>query len=107
MRIVTKGGGVLDDADLAALADKAEAGGFDAKGWGVRRAGRPALSDTTRGRSPQAATRIPAEALARAKARARAEGKTLSQVQRELLVMYGDGLAVLPQSTSTKAQKRK
>ena len=86
MSVKTKSGRVLSDADLEGLVAEAEAG-FDPSRWTPRR-GRPSLGSTPGERSPRIATRISADVRARVAARARSEGKTVSQVQRELLEAY-------------------
>ncbi len=86
MSVKTRSGTVLSEAELDALAAKAEAG-FDPARWTPRR-GRPSLGGTPGERSPRIATRISADVRARVAARARSEGKTVSQVQRELLEAY-------------------
>ena len=86
MNVKTKSGRVLNDADLVDLAAKAAAG-FDPSRW-TPRPGRPSLGRTPGERSPRIATRISAEVRAKVVARARSEGKTVSQVQRELLEAY-------------------
>jgi hypothetical protein len=86
MSVQTKSGRVLTDADLADLAAKAEVG-FDPSRWTQRR-GRPSLGGTPGERSPRIATRISEEVRAKVIARAKAEGKSVSQVQRELLEDY-------------------
>jgi hypothetical protein len=85
----TKGGRTLSSTDMERLADKAEQG-FDLTRWQPRR-GRPPLSATEGGRSPRVGARGPDDLFRRATERAAAEGKSISEVVRELLAGYAEG----------------
>lgn len=78
----------LSDADYARLADLAE-NGFAPSAFHVRRRGRPSLGAS--GTSPRIATRVSATVQQRAKARAASEGRTMSQVLRDLVEDYAHG----------------
>ena len=56
----------------------------------VLRPGRPSKGEP-RGESPRVAVRVPEVVYKSAKRRAAAEGRTISQVLRELLAGYADG----------------
>ncbi len=73
------------------LADEAE-GGYDlSKARRVLlRPSRPAKGQPT-GESPRVAVRVPKDVCALARQRARAEGRTLSTVLRELIAQYAGG----------------
>lgn len=75
------------DADYERLADLAEKG-FDPATFRRERRGRPSLSGG--GTSPRIATRVSPSVGQRARARAAAEGKTISQALRELVERYAD-----------------
>jgi hypothetical protein len=84
--VKTKSGRVLKKSELDALADEAERG-FDLRRWRPRR-GRPSLAASDGAHSPRIAVRVP-EALRRQVAhRAEAEGRTVSEVVRDLLEKY-------------------
>lgn len=85
----TKGGKTLTAADIDRLANEAEQG-FDLSHWRPRR-GRPSLSTTAAGRSPRVGARVPDDLYRRATERAAAEGKSISEVLRDLLAAYADG----------------
>lgn len=80
----------LTNADYERLADVAEAG-FEPSTL-VRR-GRPSLS-RSKGASPRVAARVTPDVHAQALARARAEGRSLSEVLRGLLEDYAHGRQV-------------
>lgn len=83
--VTTKSGRVMSGADIERLADRAEAG-FDISTWTPRR-GRPSL--TIGGEhSPRIAVRVPQDLRQRAMARAAIEGRTMSEVVRDLLESY-------------------
>ncbi len=86
MKVTTKSGRVLNDADLERIAAKAEAG-FDISAW-RQRPGRPSLSTAATEHSPRIAVRIPEALRDDVVMRATAEGKNLSQVVRSLLEDY-------------------
>lgn len=85
--VVTKTGRQLTEADIERVADEAERG-FDLSTWRHSR-GRPALEpgDTD---SPRIAVRLPASLHRRVQHRALAEGRSVSQVVRDLLQRYAD-----------------
>jgi len=87
MAVRTKRGRVYSDADLGRMADEAEAG-YDLSTW-RRRPGRPALDAGRAGEpSPRIGTRVP-ERLREAMARyASEDGKSMSDVLRELIDRY-------------------
>jgi predicted CopG family antitoxin len=85
----TKGGKTLSAVDIERLANKAEQG-FDLMRWRPRR-GRPSLSATAAGRSPRIGARVPDDLYRRATKRAAAEGRSISEVVRDLLAAYADG----------------
>lgn len=88
MGVTTKGGRKLSDADIERLAEQAEEG-FDLSTWSPRR-GRPSLGGDA-GDSPRVSVRVPPTTHAKALARARAEGQTLSDVLRAALEAYAAG----------------
>lgn len=88
---VLKDGTVLTPELEKELADEAEAG-YDltqARRMYLR-PGRPAKGQPA-GESPQVAVRVPKDVYALAKRRAKAEGRTLSGVLRELIAQYAGG----------------
>ena len=87
--VKTKGGKALTAADVDRLANNAEQG-FDLSQWRPRR-GRPALSATEPGHSPRIGARVPDDLYRRATQRAAAEGKSISEVVRDLLGAYAEG----------------
>ena len=86
------------EADYERLADLAEAG-FDPSVVRPRR-GRPSLGGQA-GASPRVAARLSPEVHARALARAETEGRSLSDVLRQLLEDYADGA----QSADTRSAR--
>lgn len=85
----TKGGKTFSAAEIEWLANKAEQG-FDLSQWRPRR-GRPSLSASAAGRSPRVGARVPDDLYRRATERAAAEGKSISEVVRDLLAAYAEG----------------
>lgn len=84
---VTKSGRRLTEADIERLADQAERG-FDLSTWKPR-PGRPRLGAAPGSRhSPRLVVRLPEELRERVTARAAREGRTISDVVRELLEDY-------------------
>lgn len=83
--VTTKSGRRLTAADLERMADEAERG-FDPSTFRHSR-GRPALETGTTG-SPRIAVRLPRTLHRRVTLRAEAEGRSVSQVVRELLEGY-------------------
>lgn len=82
----TRSGRTLTEADVEALANKAEQG-VDLSRWGPRR-GRPSLSEAGSGHSPRVGARVSGETHKGFLKRAKAEGKTPSQVVRSLVEAY-------------------
>lgn len=80
----TKSGHVLTARELKQLADEAEAG-YELTQAKPRRVGRPSLAQGT---SPRVQFRIAAEVYQRAKQKAAAESRSLSDVGRELFASY-------------------
>jgi len=85
-KVRTKTGRALSDADIDRLATRAEQG-FDLSRWQPRR-GRPSLNSSREGHSPRVAARVSEDVYRRATALAAAEGKSMSQVVRDLLGAY-------------------
>lgn len=84
-RVKTKSGKTLTLGDIEALADEAEAG-YDLRSVkGEPIPGRPSLG---KGVSPRISYRVPERLYAKAKARAKAERRTVSEVAREALERY-------------------
>ncbi len=84
--VVTKSGHRLTEADVERLADEAERG-FDLSKW-VHRRGRPRLEVGSDEPSPRIAVRVPASLHRRVISQAGAEGRSVSEVVRELLEGY-------------------
>src|SRR4051794_6718824 len=75
-------------ADYLDRAEKEAEAGFDLTQATSIQLGRPPLSSTARGDSPQIRFRVPANVRQQAEDLARHEGKTLSQLARESLEEY-------------------
>ncbi len=101
-RVRTKSGRTLTEADVDRLAATAEKG-FALSTWQPRR-GRPSLSATAGVHSPRIAVRVPEELRVRATKRAVGEGRTLSDVVRDLLEGYAEDKH---SSTQTTAARRR
>jgi hypothetical protein len=84
--VKTRSGKVLADSDLDRIADEAERG-FDLSTLTPRR-GRPPLGGSADAHSPRIAVRIPEDLHRRALQRAADEGRSISDVVRELLESY-------------------
>lgn len=82
----TKSGHILTAQDIDRIADRAEEG-FDIKSWAPRR-GRPSLDRADSDPSPRIAVRVPRTLHRRVSARAALEGRTVSEVVRDLLADY-------------------
>ena len=82
----TRSGRILTEADVDRLASRAEEG-LDLSIWRPRR-GRPALDATAREASPRIAVRVPRALNRRVADRATREGRSLSEVVRDLLADY-------------------
>ncbi len=91
----TKSGKVLTERDLDELAREAEAG-YDLTRARTRRVGRPSLGHGT---SPRVQFRIEPDVYERAKQKAAAEARSLSDVGRELFTSYA--------TTASKPRGRK
>ena len=89
MAVTTRSGRHLTDEDLDRLADEAEVG-YDLSRWRPRR-GRPFLDPAADSPSPRVSVRIPVVLRDRAAARAASEGRSMSDVLRELLEEYAGG----------------
>lgn len=85
----TKSGRIVTGAEVEALATRAERG-VDLARWSPRR-GRPSLSDAGLGHSPRIGARVSGETYERFLERAKADGKTPSQVVRSLVEAYVSG----------------
>ncbi len=86
--VKTKSGKILTRKDIEALADEAEAGYDLRKVKGEPVPGRPSLG---KGVSPRISYRVPDRLYAKAKARAKAEGRTVSEVARDALDRFVSG----------------
>ena len=84
--VKTRSGRTLSEADVDRVASRAEAG-LDLSKWAPRR-GRPALDATAREVSPRIAVRVPRVLHRRVTDRATREGRTVSEVVRDLLADY-------------------
>jgi predicted HicB family RNase H-like nuclease len=82
----TKSGRTLSDADIHRLAERAEKG-IELTDWSSRR-GRPSLDGATGEHSPRIAVRVPKSLRDRVTARATNEGRSVSDVVRDLLEEY-------------------
>src|SRR6266700_1704193 len=83
---ITKSGHRLTEADVERLADEAERG-FDLSKW-VHRRGRPPLEEGRDEPSPRIAVRVPGSLHRRVTSQAAAEGRSVSEVVRDLLERY-------------------
>ena len=88
----TKGGRILSEADLERLASSVE-NDLDISSWKPR-PGRPPLDSTATAHAPRIAVRVPAELHRRAVERAAREGRSMSEVVRDLLEGYARDPAV-------------
>jgi len=84
--VTTAGGRTLTKADLDRLAADVERS-LDISSWTPRR-GRPSLSKAAGVHSPRIAVRLPEDLHRRALARAATEGRSISDVVRDLLDQY-------------------
>ena len=82
----TKRGRFLRHDEVDALADKAERG-VDVSRWAPRR-GRPSLGSAAPGPSPRVSARLSGETYRGFLKRAKAEGRTPSEVVRSLVEAY-------------------
>ena len=87
-RLKTKSGKTLTRKDIEAVADEAEAG-YDPRTFKPELVpGRPSLG---KGVSPRISYRVPERLYSRARAKAKKEGRTLSELAREALERYVSG----------------
>ncbi len=84
--VTTKGGRVLDGTQVGRLAARAD-DGPDLSTWKPRR-GRPPLDLASGTTSPRIAVRLPEDLHQRVAARAAVEGRSISEVVRDLLERY-------------------
>ncbi len=82
----TKSGRIMAEADIERLATRLERD-LDISAWKPRR-GRPPLDAAADVHAPRIAVRLPKELHTRAVARATREGRSISEVVRELLEGY-------------------
>ena len=82
----TKGSRILSEADIERLASSLEHD-LDISSWKPR-PGRPPLDSTATAHAPRIAVRVPEELHRRAVDRATREGRTMSEVVRDLLEGY-------------------
>jgi hypothetical protein len=87
-RVKTKSGKVLTRKDIEALADEAEAGYDLSKATRELAPGRPSLG---KGVSPRISYRVPERLYSRARAKAKKEGRTVSELARDALEKYISG----------------
>lgn len=84
--VKTKSGRVLTTSEIDQLAAEADHG-LDLSAWAPR-VGRPPLGATAGAHSPRIAVRLPEDLHERAMRRAAREGRSISDVVRELLESY-------------------
>ncbi len=87
-RVKTRSGKTLTRKDIEALADEAEAGYDLRKVKGEPVPGRPSLG---KGVSPRISFRVPDRLYAKARARAKKEGRSVSEIARDALERYVPG----------------
>jgi len=92
----------LTEADIDRLADRAEEG-LDLSTWTPRR-GRPSLDASTGAHSPRIAVRVPPSLHRRVTVRAAQEGRSISEVVRDLLERYATESA--PATPSVPGRRR-
>ena len=93
--VKTRSGRKLSEDDIERLAAEVDKG-LDLSGWKTRR-GRPPLDAVARDHAPRIAVRVPADVHRRVVARAAREGRSMSEVVRDLLEGYARE-AVIPKS---------
>ena len=93
--VKTRSGRKLSESDIERLAAEVEKG-LDLSGWKTRR-GRPPLDAVAGEHAPRIAVRVPADVHRRVVARATREGRSISEVVRDLLEGYARE-AVIPKS---------
>ncbi len=108
--VTFNGGQVLTEEMIAAALAEAEAGPdlssarrFDVRSGRFLTPGRPA-GGGGRGESPRLAFRVPADLHARAKARAKDEGLTLSLVMQNLLAEWARGALSAPDQSKPRTK---
>jgi predicted HicB family RNase H-like nuclease len=84
--VKTRSGRTLSEDDIERLAAEVDRG-LDLSGWKTRR-GRPPLDAAAGEHAPRIAVRVPADVHRRVLARATREGRSLSEVVRDLLERY-------------------
>jgi predicted HicB family RNase H-like nuclease len=84
--VKTRSGRKLSEDDIERLAAEVEKG-LDLSGWKTRR-GRPSLGAIAGEHAPRIAVRVPADVHRRVIARATSEGRSVSEVVRDLLEGY-------------------
>jgi predicted HicB family RNase H-like nuclease len=89
--VKTRSGRTLSEDDIERLAAEVEAG-VDLSGWKPRR-GRPPLDAAAEAHAPRIAVRVPTDVHRRVVARATKEGRSISEVVRDLLEGYAGGAA--------------
>ena len=92
--VITKSGRELTEADIERLADEAERG-YDLSTW-VHKRGRPPLEPGLDEPSPRIAVRVPASLHRRVTSQAAAEGRSISEVVRDLLEDYVEPRPAVP-----------
>lgn len=89
--VKTRSGRTLSEDDIDRLATRVEQG-LDLSAWKPRR-GRPPLDASDDAHAPRIAVRVPSDVHRRIVARAAREGRTISEVVRDLLEGYAGGAA--------------
>ena len=102
-RVTTRSGRSLSNADIERVADRLEEG-IDLSTWQPRR-GRPSLEADAREHSPRIAVRIPDALNDRVRTRAAREGRSVSDVVRELLEGYAPITRAVTGSTPPRAHR--
>ena len=93
--VKTRSGRTLSEGDIDGLAARAEKG-LDLSTWKPRR-GRPRLDAAHDAHAPRIAVRVPSDVHRRVIARATREGRSISEVVRDLLEGYA-GEAAAPKT---------
>ena len=89
--VKTRSGRTLSEGDIDRLGAEVEKG-LDLSDWKTRR-GRPPLDAATGEHAPRIAVRVPGDVHRRVVARATTEGRSISEVVRDLLEGYAGGAA--------------
>ena len=90
--VKTRSGRTLSEDDIERLAAEVEKG-LDLSAWKTRR-GRPPLDGAADAHAPRIAVRVPRDVHRRVVARAAREGRSISEVVRDLLEGYAGEAAV-------------